>query len=58
MNVLPPCYNEQNCIEVDFETVQARKKDDCLAAYKEFGKSEQQKVDTSRGCEMVHLRKL
>jgi hypothetical protein len=58
MNVLPPYSHEQNCNEVDFEIVQARKKDDCLAAYKEFGKSEAQTVDTSRGCEMVYLRKL
>jgi len=49
MNVLPPYSNEQNCIEVYFEIIQARKKDDCLAAYKEYGKSEAQKVDTSRG---------
>jgi hypothetical protein len=45
-------------IEVDFEIIQVRKKDDCLAAYKEFGKSEAQKLDTSRGCEMVYMRKL
>jgi len=57
MNVLPPYSNEQNCIKVDFEIIQMRKKDDCLAAYKEFGKSEAQKVDTSRCCEMVYLRK-
>jgi hypothetical protein len=58
MNMLPPYSDEQSCIEVDFEIVKMRKKDDCLAAYKELGKSEAQKVDTSRGCEMVHLRKL
>jgi hypothetical protein len=58
MNVLPPSSDEQNCIEVDFEIVQARKKDDYLAAYKDFGKSEAQKVYTSRDCEMVYLRKL
>lgn len=38
--MLPPYSDEQNCIEVDFEIVQVRKKDDCLAAYREFGKSE------------------
>jgi hypothetical protein len=58
MNVLSAYSNEQNCTEVDFEIVQMRKKDDCLAAYKECGKSEAQKVDTSRGCEMVYLKKL
>jgi len=43
---------------VDSEIVQARNKDDCLAAEKEFGKSEAQKLDARRVCEMVHLRKL
>jgi hypothetical protein len=57
MNVLLPYSNEQNFIKVDSEIVQARKKDDCLAADKEFGKSEAQKLDTSRVCEMVHPRK-
>jgi hypothetical protein len=47
-NVLPPYSDEQNCVEVDFEIVQVWKKGDCLAAYKEIGKSEAQKVDTSR----------
>jgi hypothetical protein len=56
MNELLPYSDEQKCIKLDSEIVQARKKDDCLAAYKEFGKSEAQKVDTSRGCEMVYLR--
>jgi hypothetical protein len=58
MNVLPPYSDEQNCIKVDFEIVQVRKKVDCLAAYREFGKSEAQKVDISRDCETVYRRKL
>jgi hypothetical protein len=58
MNVLPPPPVWLNCIEVDVEMGQKRKWDACIAAYKEFAKSEARKVDTSRDCEMVNVRKL
>jgi hypothetical protein len=54
MNVLPPSPDDWNCIEVDYEIAPGKG----IAADKEFGLSEAQKVDTSRDCEMVYLRKL